>query len=304
MNITIIGAGAMGSLFGGLLAEAGSDVRLLDIWVEHVNAIKENGLSIERDGSSRRVSVQATTDKGRIGQTDLAIIFVKSNQTADAAKSAKALVGNSGYVLSLQNGLGNADLIADTIAPEKVVGGTTSHGATLLGPGRIRHAGGGPTTIGLWGKGDEAHLEKIARVLTRAGIQTACSQEIRQVIWDKLLVNVGINAITALTHIKNGELLDLDVTKNLSKAAVEEAIAVAEHQGIPVRKDAVDHVLAIASATAGNRSSMGQDVDNGRVTEISAINGAVVKAAERAGLQAPVNQTLTALIETLQAHYS
>ena len=122
-------------------------------------------------------------------------------------------------------------------------------------------------------------------------------------MWDKLLVNVGINAITALTGIRNGELLDLDVTRVLCGDAVREAMAVATAQGVTIREDAVDHVYEVARATAANRSSMGQDVDHGRPTEIEAINGVIVREAERMGLQAPVNRTLTALIQTMQAHY-
>jgi ketopantoate reductase len=138
---------------------------------------------------------------------------------------------------------------------------------------------------------------------SKAGIETEVAPDVRSIVWGKLLINVGINAITALTGIKNGELLDLEVTIALSRAAVEEAVRVAEAQNIDVRKDVVDHVLEVARATGKNRSSMGQDVDNKRLTEIKAINGVVVKEAERLGIPAPVNHTLTALVETLQAHY-
>jgi 2-dehydropantoate 2-reductase len=122
-------------------------------------------------------------------------------------------------------------------------------------------------------------------------------------VWHKLLINVGINAITALTGIKNGEILDLDVTRELSRRAVEEAMAVARAKGVPVAEDVVDHVFQVAEATATNRSSMGQDIDNRRLTEISAINGAVVREAKACGVATPVNDTLSALVETLQAHY-
>ena len=303
MKIAIIGAGAMGSLFGGLLAEAGHSICLLDIWADHVRTINESGLSIEREGRIRTVTVQATIDKEEIDPSDLVVIFVKSNHTDKAAETAKDLLADSGYVLTLQNGMGNADIIAGIVDAKKVIAGTTSHGATLLGPGRIRHAGVGPTVVGLWESADHQQVEPIITALTRAGIETEYNADIRQVVWEKLLVNVGINAITALTGIKNGQILNLAATRNLSKEAVEEAMAVAQALGISVRKDAVEHVMAIAKATATNRSSMGQDVDNYRLTEIMAINGAVVAAAAKVGMPAPVNRTLTALVETLQAHY-
>ena len=303
MKIAVIGAGAMGSLFGALLAESGENVWLYDIWKEHVKAINKKGLDIELNGKTRSVSVNATTDKSQIGKTDLAIIFVKSTQTHDAAVTASELMGINGYVLTLQNGMGNADIIGEIIDPGRIIAGTTSHGATMLGPGSIRHAGTGPTVIGIWSGIQKTGIQKIADVFNKAGIITETVKDVRNVIWAKLLVNVGINAITALTGIKNGRILDLSVTKALSRAAVEEAVEVARAQGVIVADNTVEHVFQVAEATSVNRSSMGQDVDNKRQTEISAINGAVVKEAQKLGINVPVNQTLTTLIETLQAHY-
>ena len=303
MKIVVIGAGAMGSLFGALLAESGADVWLYDIWEEHVKAVNEKGLGIELDDKIRLVSVNATTDKRQIGKTDLAIIFVKSTQTGDAARTASELMGNNSFVLTLQNGMGNADVIGEVIDPGRIIVGTTSHGATMLGPGSIRHAGAGPTVIGMWSGIQKIGIQKIVDAFNKAGIITETVDDVQNVIWAKLLVNVGINAITALTGIKNGRILDLSVTKALSRAAIKEAMEVAEAQGVEIRCDIMEHVFKVAEATRVNRSSMGQDVDNKRQTEIGAINGAVVKEAQKLGIHVPVNQTLTALIETLQAHY-
>ena len=303
MKITVIGAGAMGSLFGALLAESGCEVWLFDVWLEHVKRINEKGLRIEREGKRRAVKLNATAETDRLGKADLIIIFVKSTQTADAAKTAQAIIEPNCPVLTLQNGMGNADIIAKTIGAKCVVAGTTSHGATLLGPGSIRHAGVGPTVIGMWESGNPTQAHTIARAFNEAGLQTEVVENVRSVVWDKLLVNVGINAITALTGIKNGQIQDLELTKKLSQAAVEEAMAVARAQGVRVRDDAVEHVLTVAKATGPNRSSMGQDIDNRRQTEIGAINGVVVREGRKCGLEMPVNQTLTALIETLQAHF-
>jgi 2-dehydropantoate 2-reductase len=305
MKIAVVGAGAMGSLFGALLAEAGNDVWLNDVWAEHVHAINLNGLQIEREGARRRVRIKAAVDAREIGEAELVIVFVKSTQTAAAARTAGTLAGASGMVLTLQNGMGNADTIAEVVDPSRVLAGTTSHGATLLGPGSIRHAGVGPTTIGVWNRAKEGlgRAGRFVDLFNRAGIACEAVEDVRAVVWNKLLINVGINAITALTGIKNGEILDLEATRNLSRAAVEEAMDVAKARGIGVREDMVDHVLAVAEATAANRSSMGQDVDNARQTEIRAINGFIVREGQDLGLKTPVNQTLTALIETLEKHY-
>jgi 2-dehydropantoate 2-reductase len=305
MKVAIVGAGAMGSLFGALLLEAGNDVWLYDVWPEHIQAITDRGLSVERETNTRVVRVKATTNPAEIGEAQLVIIFVKSTQTKPASETARELARSKGSVMTLQNGMGNADIIAQFIGPDRILAGTTSHGATLLGPGSIRHAGIGPTTIGAWAKTKESleNARGVAEFFTRAGIETEAVQDVHSVVWNKLLINVGINAITALTGIKNGQLLDLGGTRDISRAAVQEAISVARALGIQITENAPDHVFKVAQATAVNRSSMGQDVDQKRQTEISAINGFIVSEAKRLGLEAPVNFTLTALVQTLQSHY-
>jgi len=304
MKIAIIGAGAMGSLFGAMLGKAGADVWLVDVWAEHVQAINKKGLQIEWQEDTRILPMRATANPADIGTADLILIFVKSTQTLAAAETAAALAHETTLVLTLQNGMGNADTIAGVMDPAKIIAGTTAHGATLLGPGHIRHAGRGATVIGMWDGSDNGRIKKVTDLFAGAGIDIEVRADIREIIWEKLLVNVGINAITALTNIKNGRILALDVTRDLCRTAVEEAESVAKALGISVRNDIVEHVYHIAEATAENRSSMGQDVDHHRLSEISTINGAVVSKARKAGISVPVNQTLTALVETLQAHYS
>ena len=305
MKTAVVGAGAMGSLFGALLAEAGNEVWLYDVWEEHVSAVNQNGLKIEREGRTRTVRMNATLDPARIGRAELVIIFVKSSHTRTAAQTAGTIADPDGSVMTLQNGMGNADIIAEFMAPDRILAGTTSHGATMLGAGRIRHAGIGPTTIGAWaasGQGQQ-RLGKVADFFNSAAIETQAVADVRGVVWNKLLINIGINAITALSGIKNGQLLDLEITRELSRRAVEEAMAVARAQQIEIKADAVEIVYKVAEATAANRSSMGQDVDNKRQTEIAAINGFIVQEAGRLGIEAPINFALTALIETLQSHY-
>ena len=350
MKIGVVGAGAMGSLFGSLLAGAGNEVWLCDIREDHIQVVNQDGLMVEYEAKTRNVRLNATTNPDKIGKCELVLIFVKSTQTESAAKTAAQLSGRNGFVMTLQNGMGNADTISATVESDRILVGTTSHGATLLGAGNIRHAGKGPTIIGIWGgadpestttrnagglsftakggkrQGREATQSlknnavepgakhpvrktqfKIARhtaaLFTQAGIETTAVEDVGAVIWDKLLVNVGINAITALTGIKNGQILDLESTRELSCLAVEEAAAVARAQGIEIGEDPMSHVFQVAVATAPNRSSMGQDVDHRRPTEIGSINGFVVREAGRMGLAAPVNQTLTALVETMEYHY-
>jgi 2-dehydropantoate 2-reductase len=303
MKVAIVGAGAMGSLFGALLAEAGHEVWLLDNRKEHLAAIAADGLRIDYENRARLVSLKTTFRSQEIGPSDVALVFVKSYHTEAVAGAASAIAGANGVVMTLQNGLGNAEALAACMPQNRIIAGTTSHGATLLGPGHIRHAGAGPTVIGNWDGEDMTTVKAIAAEFCKAGIECRAVADVRSVIWEKLLVNVGINAITALTGIRNGQLLDMGVTRDLSRSAVEEAMAVAKAKGIKLREDMAAHVFKVAGATAANRSSMGQDVDNHRMTEISAINGMVVTVGNRLSIPTPVNQTLTALIETLQGHY-
>ena len=306
MKIAVIGAGAMGSLFGALLAGADNEVWLYDVWQEHVQAINQEGLSIEREGQTRMVRLHATTEPDQIGPAELTIIFVKSTQTRTATLTAQQIAGSDGSVMTLQNGMGNADVIAEVIEPGRILAGTTSHGATMLGAGRIRHAGIGATTIGVWADTEPGRRRagQLADFFNQAGIETEAVDDVRSVVWNKLLINIGINAITALSGIKNGQILDLEITRELSRTAVEEAMTVARAREIKIMDDAVDIVFKVAEATAVNRSSMGQDVDNKRQTEIAAINGFIVREAKKLGIEAPVNLALTALIKTLQSHYS
>jgi len=306
MKIAIVGAGAMGSLFGALLAEGGHNVWLCDIWQDQIDALKQNGLKIEREGHTRNVRLNAASDPRQIGEAGLVLIFVKSTQTRSAAESAALLAGRNGWVMTLQNGMGNAETIAEHTPSNRILTGTTAHGATMLEAGSIRHAGAGPTTVGMWAGGEKGFqiAQQIADQFTQAGIETAAVEAVRPVLWDKLLVNVGINAITALTGIKNGQILNLESTREISRIAVEEAASVAQAQEIEIRKDPAAHVFQVAAATAANRSSMGQDVDHRRPSEIKAINGFVVREAERMRIAVPVNRALTALVETMEAHYT
>ncbi len=301
MKIAIIGAGAMGSLFGGRLALAGEEVWLLDVWEEHVRTINDKGLVIATAGKDFVARPKATTRPEDIGTADLVVIFVKSTATRAAAGTAATLLGPEAAVLTLQNGYGNAETIAAVVGPDRVIAGTTAQGATLLGPGRIMHGGSGETHIGELGGRKTDRSQQVAACLTRAGIPTLVDDNVAALIWGKLIVNVGINALTGITGLKNGELADHDEAKQVLAMAVEEAVKVAAAAGIRLPYDnAVEKVLAVAVATAQNRSSMLQDLSAGRLTEIDAINGALVREGERRGVATPVNQVLTLLIKALE----
>ncbi len=301
MKIAVIGAGAMGSLFGAYLAKAGEAVMVVDIWQEHVAAIRSQGLMLGEPAGDEVVRLDAMLGTGGLEPVDLVILFVKSAATQAAATDAAALLRPGGRVLTLQNGLGNAEAIAEIVGAERVLAGTTAQGATLLGPGRVRHGGSGETHIGRLSGEADAFCHEVAALLTNAGLPTVVEPDVRSLIWGKLIINTGINALTALLRLRNGQLADLAETRQLLALAVEEAVKVARAAGVqlPYEKP-LEKVLAVAVATGQNQSSMLQDVLRGSPTEIAVINGAIVREGERLGVATPVNRTLTLLVQALE----
>lgn len=302
MKIAVVGAGAMGSLYGALLAEAGEDVCLVNIWAEHVAAVNRQGLTITSDRGDRVVKLRAVTDAAEAGPADLILVFVKSTATGVAARSALGLLGRDTFALTLQNGIGNVEKLGEILGPDRVIAGTSAFGGTMLGPGHIRHAGSGTTMLGELSGKITPRLEELAGVFRRAGLQPSLSDNIKGVLWTKLIVNVGINALTALTRVKNGQLLEIPELSGLMEMAVAEAVAVANKKNIKLAcSDPLEHVRNIARATGLNISSMRQDVERGRTTEIDVINAAVDREGAALGIPTPVNRVLTMLIKAMTA---
>jgi 2-dehydropantoate 2-reductase len=303
MKIAIIGAGAMGCLYGAKLSEIPSnEVYLIDVWKEHIDAVNENGLFMEENGELIHYrNLKGTSDSMKVGMCELAIVFVKSTLTSAAVRENKAVFGPETIALTLQNGLGNIDLIRAEIGDNNVIAGTTAHGATMLGPGRMRHAGSGKTIIGELDGSRSDRLEKIAQIFQEAGLDTGLSDNVLGLVWDKLMVNVGINALTGITKLQNGDLLNYPEIEELLEAAVTEAHSVARAKGIHLSyDDPVNHTKDVCKATAANKSSMLQDILNHKQTEIDMINGAIVREGAAAGIAAPVNLVLTNLIKFMQ----
>lgn len=300
-RIAVLGAGAMGSLFGGHLARAGFDVCLISRDAAHVQAIRRDGLRVRDDDGEWICRPDAVTTVAACDPADLVLVLVKSLDTAPVAAGARALLAEGGVALTLQNGMGNAEVLAATCGPARVFAGVTAHGAHLLGPGRVRHAARGETHLGEAfpprPTAVSARAEAIAAAFSAAGLPAAAVQDIRPYQWRKLFGNVGINALTAILGVPNGEVAANPHLRAVLAAAVEEAAAVARAAGVELPPgDPVEHALNLARATAANRSSMLQDVTRGRPTEIAAINGHVVALGRQVGVATPVNELLLGLV--------
>ena len=304
MRIAVVGAGAMGSLFGGKLT-AVAKVTLLDPWVEHVSAMQRDGLHItELDGGKTTISVSATTDPSVVPEADLAIIFVKAHATGQASQWASGFLASDGLALTLQNGVGNAETMAEVLGAGRVVAGVTSHGATLLGPGRVRHAGFGPTHIAARSE-IAGKLADVAAVFEQAGFEVHLSDDLDSLVWGKLIINVGINALTGILRVPNGQLVEIPAAGELMAQAVEEAVAVCQAKGITLPYDeALGRVQEVARATATNRASMLQDVLRGVPTEIGVINEAIVREGKRLGVPTPVNGFIVTTIRAIEGSYA
>ena len=298
MKIAIIGSGAMGSLYGGYLSKDKNEVYLVDIWKEHIEKINNEGLKILEKDDVLTVNPKGVVDSKEVGKVDLAIVFVKSIATKKALESNSSIFDDNTMVLSLQNGYGNVEDIEKFVKSENIIAGTTSHGATLLGPGKIKHAGKGKTIIGKAKGENDSRLSEIKAALENAGFETDLSDNVMEIIWSKLLVNIGINALTAVLEIENGRLTEWEESEELVALAVREAVKVANNSGLQFNdEEVIEHVLEVAKATAENKSSMFQDILNKRKTEIEKINGAVVKIGKDNGVETPVNETLTNLVK-------
>ena len=315
MKILIVGPGALGCLLAGYLTKSGQDVWLLDKHAQRAEKIKHSGINIEGINNNHNIKVNITSKIDDIKKPDLILICVKSYDTESAAKSIKHLVGEAAYVITLQNGLGNIETIAEIAGENNVIGGVISHGSTLLGDGHVKHCGKGETIIGRFQPSGRTKakqwkiprraLEDIADILKDAGFPTKVSDKIKDIMWSKLIINAGINAITAITRLKNGQIIEHEGAKQVLKQAVLEASKVARRKKIQLDySDPVKKVESVCAATKDNISSMLQDVLKKQKTEVDYINGAIVREGEDLGILTPVNSVLADLVKTIEASYS
>lgn len=303
MKIVVIGAGAMGGLFGARLSAIGHDVTLHDIWEEHVGAMQRDGLVItELDDTIVRYRVHATIEPTpEAASADLVLVEVKAYNTQSALAPYRDIIRPETIVLSLQNGLGNLEQMQAALPGHPALAiGTSAHGSTVLGPGRLHHAGKGPNVIGVPPSpdgGKQVDLAPVRDALCEAGFDTEIAPDVRVMVWRKLMANVAINAVSALTGALIGDIPADPALLAISDAAVSEAMLVMRAEGIPeTGEDYIAYAHHIMELTARHRASMSQDIENGRRTEIDAINGAVAWMAAQHGIPAPTNAMLATLV--------
>lgn len=298
MKIAVVGCGAMGSVYAGLLASAGNRVLVVDRWAEHLAAIRAQGLRVEGASGDRTVRLEAHAEAPREAM-DLVIIATKASQTAQAAQDARAMLGAHTTVLTIQNGLGSADLVAEAVGADRLlVGIAAAFGASLRAPGHARHEGMAAVKMGPYAALPAARAEAVAAVWRAAGFNAEAVAEVLPMQWEKLICNVAYSGPCALCGLTVGQAMDDPEIGPVSRAAAVEAFEVARALGVKLAvTDAVAHVRAFGARVADARPSVLLDHDKRRASEIDVINGAVPKQAARCGRQAPVNATITALVK-------
>jgi 2-dehydropantoate 2-reductase len=308
-KIVIVGGGAMGSLFGGLLAMGGLDVTLIDIWKEHVDAINDRGLRILGHGGERSVRVAATLDPGSVSVADIVLFQCKAFANEAAATSVQHLFKGETVAISFQNGLGNEEMLQRIVGEKHVLGGLTAQGAVVVEGGVIRNFGDLPSYIGELAGGLSERATAIAGAFTRHGLPTQASANIKKEKWQKLLGNAALGAASAATDMTSAEMVAIPELRDVILRALDETAAVARACGIALNdsdKRAIFDKLTSArdGGTGASKSSMAADIVLKRRTEIDTIHGAVARLGREKGIPTPTIDAMIAIVKGLESKYT
>ncbi|HKB83130.1 MAG TPA: ketopantoate reductase family protein [Burkholderiales bacterium] len=300
MRIYMIGAGAMGGVYGGLLVRAGFDVTLVDPREDHIGKIRRDGITIEGVLGTHVVRLAAQTDHAGLPPADLAVIFTDSNSTDAAAKAARQLLKPDGFALTLQNGIGNVEALIHELGETRVIAGVSMNSAANPAAGRSAYTNVGMTSIGELDGRETPRVKRVAEMLNKAGIPTEIIPDPMNWIWGKFVLNCGVNALAAVTGLRGGEIVRTPEVNTLQDRVIDEIMAVVERKKLTLpekdpRKKIKDHCRI-----RYNKPSMMQHIEQGRRTEIDALNGALVREARALGIATPYNEAVVAVVKGLE----
>lgn len=304
MKTLVLGAGAMGCLYGGLLKEKGNDILLVDVSKPQIEEINTNGLTLETAEGIKLIPIKAKYAHEIAEQPELLILFTKTIHSKSALESLKDKIGPNTYVLSLQNGLGNDEVIKEFVSTDRIIIGTTNFPSDLVKPGYVKSKGKGTTKIMSCNGEITRKLDEIASMLNDAGFNCIITKDVFVSIWEKVAFNAACNALTAVTRLKLGAVGKTDEGRSLARSIAKEVISVANMKNISANADNVIKLIELDFVEhAEHMPSMMQDVLGNRTTEIDFINGAVVNEAEKLGVDVPVTKVLYQLISIIQNNY-
>ncbi len=294
----------MGCLFAAKFAQAGNQVVLVDHDPETVLAIRSKGVQIKEGRSVSRVPIPIMKAMSDLFDTDLVLVMVKAYATKRVARELRGKIGNESTILTLQNGLGNMETLTRSFK-RRVLTGSTTEASLRLGPGRIEHTGTGTTVVGTIKSGDFGQVQSIVRLLRNAGFSTTASRNVSTIVWSKAVLNSGINPVSALTRLRNGQLIKVAGMKNLILSVIEEGVRVAGAEGVALNVRHMSSLLSkVLRSTAQNNSSMLQDTLNGRRTEVRELNGIIAETGRKHRIVTPLNDILLRLVVALETGYS
>jgi 2-dehydropantoate 2-reductase len=294
MKVAVVGAGAVGCYYGGMLARAGHDVTLIGR-PQHVEAIERQGLRLETQTFDERIRVSASSEGSAVQSAQLVLLCVKSTDTESAAAAIKPHLAPDALVLSLQNGVENADRLR-AILPQDVLAAVVYIGTEMAGPGHVRHHGRGELIIERSRASDE-----VAQALIAAGVPTDISDNVRGALWAKLILNCAYNALSAITQLPYGRLVKGAGITAVMRDVVDECLAVAKADDVTIPGDVDAAIRKIAETVPGQYSSTAQDLARGKPSEIDHLNGVIVRRGEALGVATPVNRLLHAIVKLLES---
>jgi 2-dehydropantoate 2-reductase len=300
MRIAVIGAGAMGSIYGGRLSLK-NEVFLVDTSKVIIDAVNQNGLILEENGQDNRYSPKAVTSTEGLEPVDLIILFVKALYSRSALEANKKLVSGNTYLMTLQNGSGHEDILSDFAPVERIIIGTTEDNGAVLAPGHVRHGGKGNTNVGMLVEDSQRFLPRLKDAFDSCGFNVRIHENIQQLIWNKLFVNVAFSAVTGLLKCEMGFIAQCDYAMNLSKKLLHEAVIVAHALGLEADEmKLLDEIKSVSENSPNGVTSICADLRAGRKTEVDTISGSVVRAAKKCSVDVPYHEFIVNAIHAME----
>mgnify|MGYP002624404705 CR=1 FL=1 len=300
MRIAVIGAGAMGSIYGGRLSQ-NNEVYLIDTSKAIIDAVNQNGLILEENGQDNKYSPKALTSTEGLAPVDLIILFVKALYSRSALESNKHLISSNTYLMTLQNGSGHEDILSEYAPIERIIIGTTEDNGAVLSPGHVRHGGKGNTNVGMLVKDSEEFLPKLKNAFDSCGFNVRIHENIQQLIWNKLFVNVAFSAVTGILKCEMGFIVKSEYGLNLSRKLLHEAVKVAHALGLEADEEKLfAEIKSISENSPNGVTSICADLRAGRKTEVDTISGSVVRAAKKCNVEVPYHEFIVNLVHAME----
>jgi 2-dehydropantoate 2-reductase len=300
MKIAVVGAGAMGSIYGGHLSKH-NEVYLLDTNQSIVDKINHDGVILQENGEDVSYHPKAVTSAEEICKVDLIILFVKSLFSRVALNSNKAMIGDQTYVMTLQNGGGHEDIISEFVPKDRIIIGTTEDNGAVLSPGYVRHGGSGKTNIGMLVEDCNGYLDKVKETFDECGFVTAIHKNIQKLIWNKLFTNVSLSALTGILQVNIGFIAKNPHAWVMTERLVKEAVEVAKGLGLDFdEKQIIEDVKSVSVNSPNGFTSIYADLRDGRKTEVDTISGFVVKASKKCGVPAPTHELVVEMVHAME----